>query len=372
MNISFNEILNLENEQKILNAENTEGEDYIIFRGFFGNSMREIFANVLQDNNLELKIRINPDTQKKSFYYNGSYYKYFLSKDLIQNERRIYSVEDNVASVLYMIGYLSDSYINLNSSGIICTLIGKSNHLLAGATDSGSRVFGKYFTPLTEEERKDHDIEKRSVKLDNVPLITIKPIPDVPKELVEEQIKDFEKVKKEQEERYQKINEDDFRRLENLGPKINTDDINKKLKEPSINPNDSKRELSSNRYNVYKGILYIHSGDFKYKEQIDDIIESYDFDLAEKIARVFYEEKKSPLAENLSLKEILKRSAVSALERVSSYDIDTCSCGLMTAYNNSGILTLEFNPLPKEGFCPESVKEKMVSLEEIFKVQEML
>lgn len=368
MNITFDKILTLENEGKILNAENTEGEDYIVFRGFFGNSLREIFANVLLDKNLDLNVKINPDTKKKSFFFEGSYYKYFLSKELINSKDRVYWVGDNISSVLYMVGYLSDSKFNMSTSGTIATLIGKSVNYLIGATDSGDKVHGEFFRPLTEEERKVNDIEKkRKVKLDNVPLITIKPIPDIPNELVEEQIKDFEKVKKDQEKRYQKINEDDFRRLENLGPKINIDDISKKLKESNPESN-SETESNSYRFSIFNEYIYIHVGDFNYKKQIDDIIENFNFDLAEKMARVFYTEKNSPLADNSSLKEVLKRSGLSALERVSMKNNDICTCGVMTAYNNGGILSLEFNPLPYESFCPDEIKEKSLSLKELFKI----
>lgn len=78
-----------------------------------------------------------------------------------------------------------------------------------------------------------------------------------------------------------------------------------------------------------RGIVYKTTGDFKYKEQIEDILNEFDFKLASQILELIDIER---------TEEELKKLARELLEN--AIDHNRSACGGLCATNVSGLLTL--------------------------------
>ncbi len=88
-------------------------------------------------------------------------------------------------------------------------------------------------------------------------------------------------------------------------------------------------------YFVYRNKVYSASGDFKYKEQIEEILKNFDFKKVKKVMKVMKFKYKDKLT-----KENLKKTARMCLETASKNDY--CSCGRFEAINNGGLLSLRY------------------------------
>ena len=334
------------------------------YTGFFGDSPREIYAKVVQ-NKVETKVfvrcvdRHEYGFSDKEYQKSYTYYRYFLPLDALKElEKDFVSFEekDRIENFLYKFGKFSDfddfEFFHMG------TLTSGDNKGLIGITDYGDEVRGKFFRPL----RKGEGLTIKGIKVP-VPDLNINPIPDISDKDVEEAQKNFEKEveKYKKDGRVKQFDEGTMNRLFNvrtskeLREKIKkdvesrTNSLQEKkttlpkvpdfLKQPAV-PNVERQ------YSVYKDKLYRYSGDFKYDDQIEEILEEIDFELIAKMARIKYRDLESPKAnyEEGELALILKNDAEELLRELVKDNCGRVSCGLFTAYNDGGVLSLEFTP----------------------------
>lgn len=94
-------------------------------------------------------------------------------------------------------------------------------------------------------------------------------------------------------------------------------------------------EVAMKSYYVSKNKVYSVNGDFKYKEQIEEILENFDFKKVKKVMKTMGFEYKDKIT-----KENLKKNARMCLE--TAVKNDYCSCGRFEAFNIGGLLSLRF------------------------------
>lgn len=318
------------------------------YKGFFGDSPREIYAKVVQ-NKVETKVFVRVEDRHEYGFATDTLctmYRFFLPLDALnglEKEYLSFEEKDKISNFLYKIGKFSDfedfEFFHVG------TLTDGDNHGLIGITDEGDEVRGKFFRPL----RKGESLTIKGIKVP-VPSLNITPVPSLRDEDVEEAQKNFEK----EVGKYKK--EENFK---NIG----------KVLDHMFNI--TKEGLGDIRYMAdnSENVIYKYIGDFKYEEQVKDILDNFNWELTLKLARIVYKTKDTEDRSKLSdadLLEALKYDALFVLRRVYIERGDYYSYGLFTAENSGGVLSLDFTPVSWEHCNTElECDEKKVDLNKI-------
>jgi len=300
------------------------------YKGFFGDSPREIYAKVVQ-NKVETKVFVRVvDRHEYGFATDTlcTMYRYFLPLDALKElEKDFVSFEekDRIENFLYKFGKFSDfddfEFFHMG------TLTSGDNKGLIGITDYGDEVRGKFFRPL----RKGECLTIKGIKVP-VPSLNINPIPSLPKDAVDKAIENFDKEveKSEKSERMEKIHD--------------------RIRDRS-NAFYGMTGKQDAQYSVYNDKLYKYTGDFKYNDQIKEILEEIDWDVIAQMARIKYRSLESPKANypEESLISMFKEDVERMFRELIEFNSGRVSCGLFTVYNDGGVLSLEFTPEGWEG-----------------------
>jgi hypothetical protein len=274
-------------------------------------------------------------------------YRYFLPLDALnglEKEYLSFEEKDKISNFLYKIGKFSDfedfEFFHVG------TLTDGDNHGLIGITDYGDEVRGKFFRPL----RKGEGLTIKGIKVP-VPDLNINPIPSLPKDAVDKAIENFDKEieKSEKSERMEKIQKNIRDRSNSLYGAI------------AVPP------LEDVQYSVYKDKLYKYTGDFKYNDQIKEIMEEFDWNTVATMARIKYRVLESPKANypDESLISMFKEDVERMLRELIELNCGRISCGLFTVYNDGGCLSLEFTPEGWEGSDGGEFKTEETELDKI-------
>jgi hypothetical protein len=312
------------------------------YKGFFGDSPREIYAKVVQ-NKVETKVFVRVvDRHEYGFATDTlcTMYRYFLPLDALNELKKDYvsldDLEENKSALdnfLYKFGRFSNQ--EDFSSSKVGTLVGSNENSLIGISDEGEKVYGIFFRPL----RKDEGLTIKGIKVP-VPDLNINPIPSLPKDAVDKAIENFDKEveKSEKSDRMEKIH-DRIRRRSN-----------------AFYGMTGKQDV---QYSVYKDKLYKYIGDFKYEDQIKEIMEEFDWCTVAQMARIKYRSLESPKANypDESLISMFKEDAERMLRELIELNCNRVACGLFTVYNDGGVLSLEFTPEGWEGSSDEEDSE---------------
>ena len=302
------------------------------YTGYFGDSPREIYAKVVQ-NKVETKAFVRAiDRHEYGFAQDvrSTMYRYFLSLDTLKElEKDFVSFEekDKIENFLYKFGKFSDfddfEFFHLG------TLTSGDDKGLIGITDDGLEVRGKFFRPL----RKGEGLTIKGIKVP-VPSLNINPIPSLPKDAVDKAIENFDKEveKSEKSERMDKI-------MDKIQKNIR-DRSNSFYGTVAIPPQHDVQ------YSVYKDKLYKYTGDFKYNDQIKEIMEEFDWNTVATMARIKYRSLESPKANypDESLISMFKEDVERMLRELIELNCGRVSCGLFSVFNDGGCLSLEFTP----------------------------
>ena len=307
------------------------------YTGFFGDSPREIYAKVVQ-NKVETKIFVrcidthNYGFSDKEFQKSYDYYRYFLPLDALKELEKDYvslddlEVNENaIDNFLWKLGKFSNQEDFLSSK--IGTLVGSNENSLVGISDDGENIYGIFFRPLREGE----GLTIKGIKVP-VPALNITPIPPLPREDVDKAIDNFNKEveKSEKSKRMDKIQK-------NIRDRSN-----------AFYGMTGKQDV---QYSVYKDKLYKYTGDFKYNDQIKEIMEEFDWNTVAVMARIKYRTLESPKANypDESLISMFKEDVERMLRELIELNCGRVSCGLFTVFNDGGCLSLEFTPEGWEG-----------------------
>ncbi len=336
MTCRFDDINNLFNKFAIDAFDIVSGAKEVEkeYKGFFGDSVREIYTKVVW-NDIYTKFFVHDADRHEYGFADDVHYdkvfRFFLPLDALDELEKDYvSFEDlkndknALDNFLWKLGKFSNQ--EDFSSSNVGTLAGSNERSLVGINDNGENIYGNFFKPL----REDEGFVIKGVKVP-VSALNITPIPPFPREEVDKAIDNFDKEVK--------------------------------------NYKKSKRidKIQDVQYSVYKNKLYKYTGDFKYKDQIEEIMEELDWNLIAKMARIKYIDLESPkgnyLEENLIL--ILKGDAKAILEELVENNCGRVSCGLFTAHNDGGCLSLDFTPEGWEGSDSSEVRTECTDLDRV-------
>ena len=330
------------------------------YTGFFGDSPREIYAKVVQ-NKVETKIFVrcidthNYGFSDKEFQKSYDYYRYFLPLDALKELEKDYVSLDDlevnknaIDNFLWKLGKFSNQ--EDFSSSKIGTLVGSNENSLVGISDDGENIYGIFFRPLREGE----GLTIKGIKVP-VPDLNITPIPPLPREEVNKAIDNFDKEV------------EDYRDAVSVNQGKFLDKIEKDLREGSENLLALHANPPEVQYSVYKDKLYKYTGDFKYDDQINEIMEEFDWRIVVPMARIKYRDLESPKAKypEDDLISMLKDDAEKVLIDLVQANCGRVSCGLFTAHNDGGCLSLDFTPESWEGSDNSDCRTESVELSKI-------
>lgn len=361
MAYKFSEIRNLFGKFSIdaLNIASGEKELQPSYVGYFGDSQREIYVKVVK-NIVETKSFIQlPEQHEYGFGTgdNNELFRYFLPKEAIDSlTSDIVSADDTefrIRELCWEIGKFSDTddFLNFKVGTLtgFSKLEGSQKLTLDGITDDGEEIHGHFFRPLIKGEK----LTINGVVIP-VPYLNITPIPPLPREEVNKAIDNFDK----EVEKYNELIPGKKKFLDKIEEDLRKG--SKALLALHANPVDVK-------YAVYKDKLIKYTGDFKYEEQIKDILEIFDWDLVAVMARIKLRDLNSnkgnyPLSDLISM---LKDNAESTLKDLLKTGLGRLSSGFFTSHNDGGRLSLDFTPESCEGSVKYEFKTEETELDKI-------